>query len=92
MEALEKMKFNTIRIDERDNVAVALGNISEGALVQVEGLEPFSCKEAIPASHKVSLVHIPESGEVIRYGEVIALASGEIDKGRWVHIHNLKAQ
>ena len=84
------MKFNTIRIHNRDNVAVALEDISEGALVRVEGLEPFSCKEAIPASHKVSLVHIPESGDVIRYGEVIALASRDIDKGQWVHTHNLK--
>jgi altronate hydrolase len=84
------MKFNTIRIDERDNVAVALEDIPKGDPVRVEGLEPFGCREAIPASHKVSLVYIPESGEVIRYGEVIALASGDIEQGRWVHTHNLK--
>lgn len=84
------MKFNTIRINERDNVAVALEDIPEGTLVQVESLEPFRCMEAIPRSHKVSLVPIKEGGEVIRYGEVIALASRDIDKGQWVHTHNLK--
>ncbi len=90
MEVLEGMQFNTIRIDERDNVAVALENISEGDLVRIEGLESFSSTEAIPTSHKVSIVNIPESGDVIRYGEVIALASRDIDRGQWVHTHNLK--
>jgi altronate hydrolase len=90
MEVLEGMKFNSIRIHERDNTAVALIDIPEGALVLVEGLEPFNCKESIPASHKVSLAPIPESGDVIRYGEVIAFASRDIDKGQWVHTHNLK--
>ncbi len=84
------MKFNAIRIDESDNVAVALEDIPEGTLVQVESLEPFRSREAIPRSHKVSLVPIKVGGEVIRYGEVIALASSDIDKGQWVHTHNLK--
>lgn len=45
----------------------------------------------VPAGHKVALEDIPQGGPVIKYGEVIGRASRDIEKGEWVHSHNLRS-
>lgn len=63
-----------IKINERDNAAPALQDISAGAVME-EGL---SANQDIPQAHKIALCDIPKGGEVIRYGVVLGYAKEDI--------------
>ncbi len=45
----------------------------------------------IPAGHKFALRDIPKGEYVIKYGEIIGRATSDIQKGDWVHTHNVKS-
>jgi len=83
------MKANVIVINPKDNVAVALEDIPEGAEVRPSGRGPFAAREKIPYSHKVALMDISAGGAVYKYGESIGKALHHIRQGTWVHTHNL---
>lgn len=44
----------------------------------------------LSSGHKHALCPIKKGESVIKYGEVIGIATSDIDKGEWVHSHNLK--
>ncbi len=73
----------TIRMHERDNVAVVAndGGLPAGTRLP-SGLE---LREKVPQAHKVALVDLPAGAEVIRYGVVIGRAARDIAAGSWVH-------
>jgi len=79
---------NALKIDDKDNVAVATEPIARGAAVIVNGVSICTAAEDIRAGHKIALVDIPAKGNIIRYGEVIVVATMPIARGEWVHIHN----
>jgi hypothetical protein len=81
---------NAIRIDPKDNVAVAIRGIRTGEAVTGVPGTGLTAREDILRNHKVSLHEIPENSPVIKYGEPIGLASRSIQAGEWVHTHNLK--
>ncbi len=83
------MKPNVIVIKEQDTVAVALEDIPEGEVVMLPDGNEFTALERIPYSHKVALVDIQQGMAVLKYGEAIGYALGDIKKGAWVHTHNL---
>ena len=74
-----------IRIQEMDNVAVAVHDLPAGAQVQ-PGLVT---REAIPQAHKIALRDIPAGGEIIRYGVVLGYAKQDIPAGSWINEHML---
>ena len=78
-----------IKINENDNVIVAIKEIAEGEKVAVDGKE-FTAAETIPAGHKMAISDIPQGGDVIKYGFRIGNAKEDIKAGQWVHVHNLK--
>lgn len=78
-----------IRINKRDNVAVALKALKSGTKLALEGKEVL-LQEDIPQGHKFALEDIKEGEEVVKYGCPIGISQGEIQKGRWVHNHNIK--
>ncbi len=80
---------NFIKINENDNVAVALEVISAGTTVNVGGADVTTTME-IPAGHKFALVDIAENAPVIKYGFRIGNAVADIKQGEWIHTHNLK--
>jgi altronate hydrolase len=77
-----------LKIHEHDNVAVALLPLSAGQEVVV-GKESIILLEDIPAGHKFSLGSLGEGSEVIKYGYSIGITIQPIEKGTWVHTHNL---
>jgi altronate hydrolase len=85
------MKPNTIIINPKDNVAVALIDIPEGSQVILPDRKVFKARGDIPYSHKVALRDIPKGAELVKYGERIGFASIPISRGEWVHTHNLKS-
>ncbi len=87
---------NFLKINEKDNVVVALQTLPEGTVISVPAAEGsqtaymVSADQEIPAGHKMAICDIPEGGEVIKYGYRIGIAKTEIRKGDWVHTHNMK--
>ncbi len=49
-------------------------------------------RETIPFGHKFALRKIEKGEDVLKYGEVIAEASADIEQGSWVHTHNLASK
>jgi altronate hydrolase len=80
-----------VRIDPADNVAVAVGPISAGVELSVDGIR-IVAREDIGAGHKIALRPIARDEIVTRYGFPIGVATGDIDTGAWVHSHNLKTR
>ncbi len=78
-----------IKINEKDNVAVALEVLPAGAEVNV-GEETVKVSEDIPQGHKIALCDIRENEQVIKYGYPIGSAKAEIKKGSHVHVHNVR--
>ncbi len=77
-----------IRINENDNVIVALKELTPGESVAVGGETIVAC-ETIPAGHKMAIRDIAAGTEVIKYGFRIGNAKEEIKAGQWVHVHNV---
>ncbi len=83
---------NFIKINDNDNVVVALNAIPQGEAVTVEvsGREcRITAREEIPAGHKMAVCDIPAGGEVLKYGYRIGNAKEEIPAGAWIHTHNV---
>jgi altronate hydrolase len=85
------MKKNVIQIHPKDNVAVAIVEISEGEVLIGISADGIRALATIPRHHKVALHDITADSPVIRYGEKIAVAACLIRAGEWVHTHNTKA-
>ena len=73
-----------IKINENDNVIVAIKELAEGEKVTVDGKE-YTAAETIPAGHKMAICDIPQGGDVIKYGFRIGNAKENIKAGQWVH-------
>ncbi len=80
---------NFIKINENDNVAVALEVLPANTTVRVGDAEVTTTAE-IPAGHKFALVDIAEGTPVVKYGFRIGNATSAVKKGDWIHTHNLK--
>lgn len=82
-----------LKINDNDNVVVALNTIPAGTTISVEGsdgVKSVTSLEEIPAGHKMAICDIPEGGEVIKYGYRIGNAKENIKEGNWIHTHNVK--
>ncbi|HUV35200.1 MAG TPA: UxaA family hydrolase [Candidatus Desulfaltia sp.] len=85
-----------IQIDDRDNVATATGDVKRGETVEILSPDGKVILKAEPVDdiafgHKLSLRKIREGEEIIKYGEVIGVASKTIPAGEWVHTHNVNS-
>ena len=77
-----------IRIRPEDNVATLLIDLKAGLTVPQTGI---TAAQDIPYGHKVALSDIKEGAPVIKYGEVIGVATCDIRAGQWVHVHNCRS-
>ncbi len=87
------MAHKFIRIQDRDNVVVALEDLSAGDLLHIKDREvniEVKTAEAVPRGHKIALEDINKGAPVIKYGYPIGYALKQIKKGSWVHTHNLE--
>ena len=78
-----------IRINEKDNVVVALVDLKAGTTINVDG-EMMTLKEDILKGHKIAIKDIAENDLIIKYGLPIGHASANISKGSHVHVENIK--
>ncbi len=85
-------KYRGLKINKKDNVAVALEDLPGGeeAVVTGEGVNvTVVLKEVIPYGFKFATQKILSGQPIIKYGEPIGVATVEIAPGSLVHIHNL---
>lgn len=85
------MRYNVMIVNAEDNVGVALRDLTAGEEVLCEGVEGLTVGEAIPASHKIALRDIDAGEEIIKYGEVVAVSAQKIERGAWIHTHNVES-
>ncbi len=85
-----------IQIDDQDNVATVTSEVSKGEQVEVlppEGsilMSPEALGD-VPFGHKIALKSLALGEEVVKYGEVIGVASAGIKVGEWLHTHNVES-
>lgn len=84
------MEDAIIVIHEKDNVAVTLRDLEPGEAVLPAGRAPLAAAEAVPAGHKIALRDIGKGEEIIKYGEAVGVSTTLIQRGAWVHTHNLE--
>lgn len=82
--------INAIKVSPSDNVAVAVRQILRGQQVQIPGILPVIAREDVPLGHKVALATIQDGQPIVKYGESILVANGDIQMGQWVHSHNTR--
>lgn len=71
-----------------DNVAVALAALAPGVQLRLQGAV-VTVAEPIAFGHKLALRDLVSGQRVVKYGEPIGVATGEIGAGRHVHVHNM---
>jgi altronate dehydratase len=87
------MKKRAQVMNPKDNVAVALVSLKakEKIVIQSGDLEEeIVLLENIPRGHKFAIKDIEEGDQILKYGEVIGIASSSIKKGERVHDHNVR--
>jgi altronate hydrolase len=72
-----------------DNTCVAARNLSQGERLDIAGAT-IELAEAIKLGHKISVRPIARGECVLKYGQIIGLATADIRPGEWVHSHNLQ--
>jgi len=79
---------SVLRLNDDDNVVIALRPLSQGEMVEKNGLT-IAIRSAIPVGHKVAINRIPNGEPVIKFGQIIGYASEDIQSGEHVHIQNV---
>ena len=80
-----------IQLSDADNVAVARVDIAAGqALMLMPGSVSVAARDAIPSGHKIALTPIAVGSAVLKYGQVIGMATRAILPGEHVHVHNVE--
>ncbi|PYV36820.1 MAG: galactonate dehydratase, partial [Acidobacteria bacterium] len=77
-----------IIIHSEDNVAIAKTAIGLGTVLRLNGTR-VTVTQTVQPGHKIALRPIDKGQAVIRYGQVIGIATEDISQGGTVHIHNL---
>ena len=75
----------TIRLHSLDNVVIARSELRPGTTLAAESVTSVA---VVPEGHKISTVLIPQGSAIVRYGQVIGVASKDIAAGEHVHTHN----
>ena len=83
-----------LKIHDNDNVATIFADgIVSGMQVEIRdkkgNVEVITVTGDIPYGHKMAIVDIGINTQITKYGEEIGVATKEIKKGDYVHVHNL---
>ena len=83
-----------LKVNDRDNVATIFANgITDGTEVEVRdkkgNSEIVKVIGDVPYGHKIAVRDITKGELIFKYGEEIGIATKDVKKGEYVHIHNL---
>lgn len=80
------MEKTTIKLNPKDDVIVAIEDISQNTFLPEENI---TTQSFIPAGHKIALFPKKIDEPLLRYGQIIGFATNDIAVGEHVHTHNL---
>ena len=83
------MKHKVLKVHPKDNVIVALTNLSKGETISFEGVD-YLLQEDIPAKHKFFMQDMKAGDEVIMYGVLVGKTQKDIVKGSRMSTENIK--
>ncbi len=76
----------TVRLNDADNVVIALCDIARG---ETPANVPVPLLSEVAHGHKIASAPIAAGSNVVRYGQIIGYAKSDIVPGEHVHVHNL---
>jgi len=85
------MEKQLIKVHPKDNVAVALKNLSKGAQINFEN-QTIAVITDVKAKHKMALTAFETNDKIIMYGVLVGSASKPIEKGEVITTENVKHQ
>jgi altronate hydrolase len=77
-----------LRIHSRDNIIVALTNLSKGDIVELNGVS-ISLVSDVKAKHKFAMRNFAVGEEIYMYGVVVGKAKNKIGKGEVITTQNI---
>ncbi|MEM1546626.1 MAG: UxaA family hydrolase [Candidatus Methanomethylicia archaeon] len=88
--------MKAIKMNPKDNVATAIENIGLGSIVVIisadgEVVDRVEAKREVPFGHKIAITNIKSGENIVKYGETIGRAIRDIERGEYVHIHNIES-
>jgi altronate hydrolase len=83
------MKRNVLKVHPKDNVLVALQNLSKGQVVNYDGAE-HTLQDNIGAKHKFFVNDMHAGDEIIMYGVLVGKAQHDIPAGGLMTTENTK--
>lgn len=89
-------KMLALKVTDVDNVATIFANgVTDGTTVEIRDKKGNSEKVVVignvPYGHKIAVRDIQKGELIVKYGEEIGGALADIQKGEYVHVHNLEA-
>lgn len=83
-------EIRAVHVDPDDNVVTLVQPGSAGDWAVWDGGR-LQLLDDVPSGHKVAVSAIQAQTTVVKYGAPIGLATSAIEKGRWVHVHNVRS-
>lgn len=87
-ELKDRVRHQFLRIHDKDNVLVALQDLSAGTEVLFEG-ESFVLKTNVASKHKFAIGPIAKDQEIVMYGVLVGKAGSAIDRGEALTVDNV---
>lgn len=87
-------RIQAIVMNTRDNVCTVVEPVTCGMEVcfNRDGRRmSIQAMDSIPSGHKLAISPIKQGDPIVKYGEVIGLATQDVALGRHVHVHNLES-
>ena len=84
------MSNKYIIMNEKDNCATSLRDLPQNEQIEYKGTI-LNLNHAIPLGHKFALNDLPVGELVYKYGQIIGITTQVIQRGDWIHTHNLKS-
>lgn len=85
------MQKKVLKVNPKDNVIVALLDLSAGESVHLDGAE-YTVAKDIKAKHKFAAIDFQEGDQIIMYGVIVGKANQHIEKGEVITTENVKHQ
>jgi altronate hydrolase len=83
------MKQTVLKVHPKDNVLVALKNLTKGDKIAYNG-EEYTLQDNIPAKHKFFVEDMNAGDKVYMYGVLVGKTQIPVPRGGWMNILNVK--
>ena len=94
-EQTEDIDQKFILLHTKDNTITALRDLTKGEALTVEDegkRAQIILRDNIAYAHKAARIYISKGSDVVKYGEVIGIATDNIEPGDHVHVHNVDSK